>query len=326
MYVLINLPCPTLSVTNETRKNALISLKVPLSKSLPISLRKIHALHSLTRIPQLFYSRRYIFLPFYFLCHTNIFQLREKIVRRLEDDRHQQERHQRRRVDALRSVIRHLEPPVEVTDTYDKIKPRIEKSEEYKALDSDELRQAAFDKHIRRLKEKAEERDRERERKDREKEKERDRRDRRTPRDESRNGYDSYHKPRHSRHDRDRSRHGTRTPEPDAYEAERRRAAGERERQYRRRDSSVRGSERGSRPDSRHRRDERDRTESVYDRERRERDEERERQYTRPRGDGEERRDRDEYRPRRRRGLTPEDDERDIKVSLISSKFIIARQ
>ncbi|CCX34295.1 Similar to Pre-mRNA-processing protein prp40; acc. no. O14176 [Pyronema omphalodes CBS 100304] len=242
-------------------------------------------------------------------------KLREKIVRRLEDDRHQQERHQRRRVDALRSVIRHLEPPVEVTDTYDKIKPRIEKSEEYKALDSDELRQAAFDKHIRRLKEKAEERDRERERKDREKEKERDRRDRRTPRDESRNGYDSYHKPRHSRHDRDRSRHGTRTPEPDAYEAERRRAAGERERQYRRRDSSVRGSERGSRPDSRHRRDERDRTESVYDRERRERDEERERQYTRPRGDGEERRDRDEYRPRRRRGLTPEDDERDIKRS-----------
>ncbi|KAF8534558.1 hypothetical protein BDD12DRAFT_756050 [Trichophaea hybrida] len=237
-------------------------------------------------------------------------KLREKIVRRIEDDRHQQERHQRRRVDALRSIIRHLEPAVEVTDTYEKIRPRIEKTEEFHALDSEDMRRTAFDKHIRRLKDKQEERDKERERKDREKEKEKERH-RRPPREESRNGYDSYHKSRPSRHDRERSRHPTRTPEPDAYEAERRRAAGERERQYRRRDSSVHRSDRGSRPESRPRHD---RTESVYDRERREREEERERQY-RSRGDDTvSLRDRDEYRPRRRRGLSPEDDDRDIKV------------
>lgn len=242
-------------------------------------------------------------------------QLREKIVRRIEDDRYQQERHQRRRVDALRSIIRHLEPAVEVTDTYDKIRPRIERTDEYRALDSDDLRRTAFDKHMRRLKEKQEERDKDRERK----EKEKDRHSKRpaaTDEPSRSSGYDSYHKPRSSRHDRERSRHLTRTPEPDAYEAERRRAAGERERQYRRRDSSVHRSDRGSRPDSRPPRHESDRSsrpESIYDRERREREEERERQY-RSRGD-EAPRDRDEYRPRRRRGLSPEDDERDSKVS-----------
>lgn len=251
-------------------------------------------------------------------------QLREKIVRRIEDDRYQQERHQRRRIDALRSVIRHLEPAVEVTDTYDKIRPRIERTEEYRALDSDDLRRTAFDKHIRRLKEKQEERDKDRERKEKEK-------DRHSKRPEaadepSRNGgYDSYHKPRSSRHERERSRHLTRTPEPDAYEAERRRAAGERERQYRRRDSSVHRSDRGSGPDSRPPRHERDRSsrpESIYDRERREREEERERQY-RSRGD-EAPRDRDEYRPRRRRGLSPEDDERDSKVSHILLPLVVS--
>lgn len=234
-------------------------------------------------------------------------QLREKIVRRIEDDRHQQERHQRRRVDALRSVIRHLEPAVEVNDTYEKIRPRLEKTEEFRALELEDLRRSAFDKHIRRLKDKQEEREKDRERKEKEKEKEKDRH-RRPPREESRNGYDSYHKPRSSRHERERSRHATRSPEPDAYEAERRRAAGERERQYRRRDSSIHRSERGG-SRSRH-----ERTESVYDRERREREEERERQYRSRGDDSVSVRDRDEYRPRRRRGLSPEDDERDAKV------------
>ncbi|KAI5779226.1 hypothetical protein EDC01DRAFT_621657 [Geopyxis carbonaria] len=230
-------------------------------------------------------------------------KLREKIVRRIEDDRHQQERHQRRRIDALRSVIRHLEPSVEVNDTYEKIRPRIQNTEEFRALDSEDLRRTAFEKHIRRIKDKQEDREKERERRDN-RDKERNRR-----REDSRNGYDSYHKPRASRQERERSRHMTRTPEPDLYEAERRRAAGERERQYRgRRDSSVHRSDRGSRAHSRHRHE---RTESVYDRERREREEERERQYSLSV------RDRDEYRPpaRRRRGLTPEDEDRDLKVN-----------
>lgn len=240
-------------------------------------------------------------------------KLREKVVRRMEDDRYQQERHQRRKIDALRSVIRHMEPPVEVNDTYEKIRPRLERTEEFRALDSEDLRRTAFDKHIRRLKDKQEEREKEKER-DKERDRKDKEKDRHRRREESRNGYDSYHKPRSSRHERDRSRHLTRTPEPDAYEAERRRAAGERERQYRRRDSSLHRSERGGRGDSRppRERERHDRTESIYDRERREREEERERQY-RSRDSDVGLRDRDEYRPRRRRGVSPEDDERDIK-------------
>ncbi|KAL7276512.1 U1 snRNP protein [Rhizina undulata] len=244
-------------------------------------------------------------------------KLREKVVKRLEDDRHHQERHQRRRIDALRSAIKHLEPPVELTDTWEQVRLRIQNLEEYKALETEELRRTAFDKFIRRLKEKQEDREfRDRDRKDRERgERDRDRekdREGKSRAADSRNGHhsSSYHKPSSSRHHRD-GPHLSRSPEPDAYEAERRRAAGERERQYQHRgarSSSHHPSERGSRAESRHRHE---RQESIYDRERREREEERERQY-RSRGD-------DEYRSRRRpRGLSPdesEDGRRDSKRS-----------
>ncbi|PUU80052.1 hypothetical protein B9Z19DRAFT_1022086 [Tuber borchii] len=246
-------------------------------------------------------------------------RLREKIVKRLEDDRHQHERQQRRRTDALRSAIKHLEPAVEISDTWEQVRPRIQKLEEFQALESEESRRTAFDKYIRRLKEKHDDREKERDRKDRgERVRDKDR-DTRSYRGEPelRNGHDStrsYHKPAaSSRHHRD-SHPLSRSPEVDSYEAERRRAAGERERQYQHRGSTGRSnshhrSERGGREESRHGRD---RQESVYDRERREREEERERLY-RTRGD-------DEYRARRRpRGLSPaeesEDGRRDSKRS-----------
>lgn len=233
-------------------------------------------------------------------------------------------------MDALRSVMKHLDPPIEVADTWEQVRSRIQKLEEFTALEPEELRKTAFEKFIRRLKEKHEDREKERERKEKDRG-ERERGDRRGEKDregrayrgettvEARNGHRgsaSYHKPTESRHHRD-SHHASRSPEPDAYEAERRRAAGERERQYQHRGSTARStshhrSERGEarRPESRHRH-ERDRGESVYDRERREREDERERLY-RTRGD-------DEYRTRRRaRPLSPteesEDGRRDSKV------------
>lgn len=235
-------------------------------------------------------------------------------------------------MDALRSAMKHLDPPIEVADTWEQVRPRIQKFEEFAALEPEELRRTAFDKFIRRLKEKHEDREKERERKEKDRS-ERDRSDRTREKDregrayrgetavEARNGHrssTSYHKPAESRHHRD-SHHASRSPEPDAYEAERRRAAGERERQYQHRGSTARStshhrSDRGDarRPESRHRHD-RDRGESVYDRERREREEERERLY-RTRGD-------DDYRTRRRaRALSPteesEDGRRDSKVSI----------
>lgn len=207
--------------------------------------------------------------------------------RRNEDDKHQAEKQQRRAFDGLRSFIKHLEPPVKADDTYEKVRPRIERSEEYIAVPSEDLRRSAFDKVIRRLKEKDEDAE-----KDRLKRRERD----------------PLEKPNRDRGDRDRGerphrssgRHArpSRSPEPDAYEADRRKAIADREKNYRK--SNVadtllspgrRGSDRGDRPREPDRerdldRPHRNRREPSprHDRDRREKDDERDRLYRR-RGD-----------------------------------------
>ncbi|THX81939.1 hypothetical protein D6D05_04025 [Aureobasidium pullulans] len=192
-------------------------------------------------------------------------RLHRNALDREEDIERDAKRQQRKAVDALRSRIKHLEPPVLIGDTWEQVRPRVERSEEYKAVTSDEDRQLAYDKFMNRLKEDAAERERLR-RHDRERERDRDRR-------------------------RDRERRRSRSPpsrEVDAYEADRRRAASERERQYRH--SSISGlspppRERPRVRDDRYERDvgdprrERQVSLSIYDRERREREAERERSY-----------------------------------------------
>jgi pre-mRNA-processing factor 40 len=131
-------------------------------------------------------------------------RLREKVLRRNDKDQHVQ----RRAIDNLRSRIKHLDPPISPSDTYEQVRPRIEKFDEYHALDSDDLRHQAFDKAIRRLKERDDSRDR---------------RDRRSHDDHSRRG-DSH---------RPRNRH-SRSPETDAYAADRKKAQADREKQYKR--------------------------------------------------------------------------------------------
>lgn len=151
-----------------------------------------------------------------------IFQrIQEKAIRRTEDEKHAADRQQRRAVDALRSRIKRLEPPVRVTDTWAEVQPRLEKYEEYKALESDELRESAFEKAIRRLKERDEdaERDREAHSQSRGSRRDYDRGDR-----EYRSGRGERRGP---------SGQSNRTPEMDAYEADRRKAQADRERTYR---------------------------------------------------------------------------------------------
>ena len=138
------------------------------------------------------------------------------------------------------------------------VRPRVEKLEEYRNLNEDD-RKAAFDKHMRRLREKEEELEQERSR--------RDRRHR-----DVRNGGDSH-------------RHRGGTPgEPDAYEAERKKAQAVRERQWSRREStglSPPPPGRGfrDREDDRYAGSNRQGPSSHYERERREREMERERSY-----------------------------------------------
>lgn len=201
-------------------------------------------------------------------------KLMEKIHKRAEEDKALAERSQRKAVDNLRSVIKHLEPPVNIDDSFESVKPRLESYKEYQVLD-DDAREIAFSKYIRRLQEKAEDAERDRARREARRERSREReRDYRRSYD-----YDD-------RRDRDRDRrHRTRTPEIDAYEADRRKAQADRERSYRK--ASF-----GLTPPPRDRRDDRydrdrdsgrerrsDRYESMYERERREREMERERNY-----------------------------------------------
>lgn len=212
-----------------------------------------------------------------------IFQrLHEKVVKRNEDEKHNADRHQRRAIDALRSKIKHLEPPVRFTDSWEDIKPRVEKSEEYRSLDSEDLRRSAFEKVVKRLKEKEDDADKERERRRTRRPEERDR-DQRNGQKETRQGRLS------------------RSPEVDPYEADRRKAMAARERQYRKNTSMGlspppdsyrerdRDRDRDRRPrDDRHGRLDRDRSPPRhlpgYDRERRDKEDEHERLY-RARGD-----------------------------------------
>ena len=221
-----------------------------------------------------------------------IFQrVQEKALRRSEEEKHAADRHQRRAIDALRSRIKRLEPPVRPTDTWEQVRPRIERFDEYKSLETDELRQAAFDKVIRRLREKEEDAEKDREARDRDRGSRRDHHDR----DRDHRSGLSYRGER-----RGTSSRLSRTPEPDAYEADRRKAQADRERSYRKASglSPVRERrEERDRDRDRYRERERDRDRdrdwdrdrsarplSHYERERREREEERERLY-RTRGD-----------------------------------------
>ncbi|OQD77970.1 hypothetical protein PENDEC_c002G02296 [Penicillium decumbens] len=198
-----------------------------------------------------------------------IFQrIQEKAIRRDEEEKHAADRHQRRAVDALRSRIKRLEPPVRITDTWEQVQPRVEKYEEYKAVESDELRESAFDKVIRRLKEKEEDADKERELRDR---------------DRSRRDYDRGDRDyRSSRGERRGGSRVSRSPEPDAYEADRRKAMADRERSYRKTSGFSPARDRRDDRDRYRDRDTRDYERRPRDGDRRE--DERERLY-RARGD-----------------------------------------
>ena len=201
-------------------------------------------------------------------------RLLEKVMRRTEDDKHASERQQRRLIDGLRSKIKHLDrTPVTSSTTWESIRPSIAHFEEFKALESDDLRRQAFDKVLRRLKEKEDDIENDRRSSKRDRSRPRDHRDR-----DPRNGHASSH--RHAPpHDRARA---SRTPELDAYEADRRKAMADRERNYHK--SGSTGLSPGPRSRERERISSRPPRLSHYDRERRDREEERERLY-RTRGD-----------------------------------------
>jgi pre-mRNA-processing factor 40 len=245
--------------------------------------------------------------------HTIFTYILSKVKKREEEERRDSEHQERRAMDDLRSFLKHLEPPISVSDTWEAIRPRIEKSDEFRAVKSDARREEAFDKYIRRLKDK--EKDRERTRRD---PRDRERGDRRDREREYRNG-DS-HRERDRRH-----RTRTRSPENDPYAAERRQAQQDREARYRNHDSTGLSPPYRRRDDDRFERP-RQGSGDHYGRERREREVERERSYV-SRADPRERSvselDYGDSRPvstRRRRDSNESADRRDSKRARYSPR------
>ncbi|KAG6050654.1 hypothetical protein E4U39_003526 [Claviceps sp. Clav50 group G5] len=216
-------------------------------------------------------------------------RLREKRAAKRDEDKHT-DRHQRRAVDDLRAYLKRLEPPILLGDTYEKVRPRLVKSEEFQAVSSEDLRRGAFDKHMRRLRVKEEDD---------------------VDRGHRRGGTRHSVERDTSRHEGDRSRgeksqrsgrlaRRSRSPEQDPYEADRRKAIAERERNHRKSTmaENLLSVDRGGRLSPPPPRRERDR-DRERDRER-DRDRDRDRDTLRDRDRGRDR-DRDHDRPPRPR-------------------------
>lgn len=84
-------------------------------------------------------------------------QLQNKAAYRLKDEKRRQGKRIKRKIDALRHAIKHLEPPVTADDSWESVKPRLKQLPEFTALESEDLQKEAFEKHIQRLKVKQDE-------------------------------------------------------------------------------------------------------------------------------------------------------------------------
>ncbi|KAK4681955.1 U1 snRNP protein [Podospora pseudoanserina] len=208
-------------------------------------------------------------------------RVQQKRTKRTDEDKVQ-----RRALDDLRVAMKRLEPPITVTDTYEQVKARLVQSEAFRTVNSEEARRGAFDKYIRRLKEKDEENENERQRRRERPDGHRDR------------GERSY---RSGRSARSRSR----SPEHNTYEADRRHAMADRERNYRKTSAaevllSDRRSADGHHDSVRDRERDRDRDRDRISERDRERDRDRDRERDRDRARDYRDRDRDRDRERDR--------------------------
>lgn len=91
--------------------------------------------------------------------------LKSSVIKQKEGDRHAEERRTKRAQESLRSVIKRLDPPISLEDPWEAVKARLDTTDEFHALPDDDTRREAFEKQLRRIKERRQEdRDRERDR------------------------------------------------------------------------------------------------------------------------------------------------------------------
>ncbi|KAI8646751.1 hypothetical protein BD408DRAFT_449573 [Parasitella parasitica] len=83
--------------------------------------------------------------------------LQAKAQQRLKDEKRRQEKKLRKKLDIFRHALKHaLQPPVQLDDTWEIIKPRVEHLPEYHNVEDEALKQEVFDKYMKRLQEKME--------------------------------------------------------------------------------------------------------------------------------------------------------------------------
>ncbi|KAI7898550.1 uncharacterized protein BX663DRAFT_524529 [Cokeromyces recurvatus] len=80
--------------------------------------------------------------------------LQSKAAQRIKDEKRRQAKRLRKKMDNFRHALKHAvkQPSIQIEDTWEIIKPRVEKLDEYKELDDDNLRKEVFEKFIKRLK------------------------------------------------------------------------------------------------------------------------------------------------------------------------------
>lgn len=123
-------------------------------------------------------------------------QFQGRARKKADEERKVEERRLRRKQDDLRAAMKKLEPPIGIDDTYDAVRIRISMLAEFTSLETEASREAAFDKYIRRLKERIEEDEQRAARRDRHSHRHspvrerRHERDRRSSRDSRRSGGD----------------------------------------------------------------------------------------------------------------------------------------
>ncbi|CAO0796974.1 unnamed protein product [Mucor circinelloides] len=87
-----------------------------------------------------------------------------KAEQRIKDEKRRQEKKLRKKLDIFRHALKHaLQPPIQLEDTWETIKPRVEHMPEYHDVQDEALKQEVFDKYMKRLAEKMENGDEEEE-------------------------------------------------------------------------------------------------------------------------------------------------------------------
>ncbi|KAG1468783.1 hypothetical protein G6F56_003636 [Rhizopus delemar] len=87
--------------------------------------------------------------------------LQLKAEHRLKEEKRRHEKKQKKRMDILRHALKKLQPHIQLENTWEDVKPMIETMEEYIELNDSTLAQEAFEKFMKRMKEKNEEDDEE---------------------------------------------------------------------------------------------------------------------------------------------------------------------